>query len=167
MCLLKQTRSLQGKKVHRVFCGRRNQIETKHTLHIRAERRTDLIMCNKSVVRQRKKSQCVFLQECQQWEKPQPGDWQQTSALRPGERSEQAFPCCTLRLSRLWNNAMTGFGLQLKRGSLKKKNLFPLCCAQLGWFIGAYFIDYGTFFCFTVKPDVFRFSGGFLDVERD
>lgn len=124
-------------------------------------------MCNKSVVRQRKKPTCVS---------PEVSTVGEASAWRlAADQRSAAWRAIRAGLPLLHPEALEAveqcndrFWPPVEERIIKKKNLFPLCCAQLGWFIGAYFIDYGTFvFCFTVKPDVFRFSGGFLDVERD
>lgn len=51
---------------------------------------------------------------------------------------------------------------------IKKKLVSTLLCST--WMVyGSIFYRLWDFLfvCFTVKPDVFRFSGGFLDVERD
>lgn len=117
-----------------------------NTLHIRAERRADLIMCNKSVVHRRQKPNVCFSRSVNSGRR-----LSLETGSRPGLcglESDQSRPSPAAP----WGSQGCGtmqwqvLAFSWREDHEKRNILFPLSCAQLGQFVGAYFMDYGAFF---------------------
>lgn len=146
VCLLKQTGSLGGKNVHRVFGGRRNLIETKHAFHIWAERRTNLIMWNKSVVCQRgKKANVCFFRSVNSGRR-----FSLETGSRPAlcglESDQSSFRLLHPQALRAAEQCNDRFWPSVEERIIKT-SCFHSHVLNLDGFYRAYFIDYGFFLC--------------------